>query len=259
MRSKSFVFCAAALGTLLVCAPHARAAHLQGTLTDDVLIGPDDDRVDDPEIQPNPAAANQSLDRADTLIGLNGDDVLIGMGGSDTLVGDFGDDIMIGGNDSGAPNSDIQIGGSGNDVAIWQGGDGSDHFDGGVGGRDALVFATMDTDPNTGIPILSPVTGRHRQTGLPTADATGQGGFCRLEAVADPAARGFEFLVRFFSRSSGALLVTVRTRDVEQVYCTSEAGGAITFADLTVPDPTFVEVSLDQVDALNSTVAKIIR
>ena len=260
MRSKSFVLCAAALGTLLVCAPHARAAHLQGTLNDDVLIGPDDDRVEDPEIQPDPAAANQSLDRADTLIGLQGDDVLIGMGGSDTMIGDFGDDIFIGGIERGQrPNQDIQIGGAGNDVAIWQGGDGSDHFDGGVGERDALVFATIDRNPDTNIPILSPVTGRHRQTGLPTADATGQGGFCELEAVADPAARGFEFLVRFFSRNSGALLVTVRTRDVEQVYCTSEAGGAITFADLTAPDPAFVEVSLDQVDALNATVAKIIR
>ena len=88
---------------------------------------------------------------------------------------------------------------------------------------------------------------------------TGQGGFCRLERLADPAARGYDFLVRFFSRASGALLVTVRTRDVEQLFCTSEAGGAITYADLTAADPQLVEVSLDDVDKLNRTVRAIIR
>jgi hypothetical protein len=53
--------------------------------------------------------------------------------------------------------------------------------------------------------------------------------------------------------------VTVRTRDVEQVFCTSQAGGAITYADLTVADPQLVEVSLDDVDKLNRTVRAIIR
>lgn len=260
MRSMSYVLGATALATCLAVAPHARAAFQEGTKNDDVLIGKDDDRVEDLEIQPDPAAANQSLDRADTLLGLHGDDVLIGMGGSDTMIGDFGDDIFIGGIERGQrPNQDIQIGGPGNDIAIWQGGDGSDLFDGGKGEVDALVFATIDRDQTTNVPILSSVTGRHRSTGLPTADATNQGGFCEIEAVADPASRGFEFLVRFFSRSSGALLVTVRTRDVEQLYCTSEAGGAITFADLTAADPAFVEVSLDEVADLNATVAKIIR
>src|SRR5690606_3932112 len=142
-----------------------------------------------------------------------------------------------------APNSDIQLGNRGNDVAIWAGGDGSDLFDGGDGNLDALVFGTIDRVDN--IPVLSPATGKYRDTGLPTADVTGHGGFCELEAVADPQTRGYEFLVRFFSRSPGNLLVTVRTHDVEQVFCTSEAGGAITYADLTVDDPAFVEVSLD--------------
>jgi hypothetical protein len=260
MRSIPYVLGATALATCLTLASDARAAYQVGTRGNDVLIGKDDDKVEDLAIQVDPAAANQSLDRADTLIGLLGNDVLIGMGGSDTMIGDFGDDIFIGGIERGQrPNQDIQIGGSGNDVAIWQGGDGSDLFDGGVGDRDALVFATIDRDQNTNIPILSPVTGRHQDTGLPTADATNQGGFCEIEAVADPAARGFEFLVRFFNRNSGALLVTVRTRDVEQLYCTSEAGGAITFADLTVPNPTFVEVPLDEIEDLSTTVAKIVR
>ena len=55
------------------------------------------------------------------------------------------------------------------------------------------------------------------------------------------------------------LLVTVRTRDVEQVFCTSEAGGAITFADLTAPAPAFGEVDQATVESLNDDVAKMIR
>ena len=106
---------------------------------------------------------------------------------------------------------------------------------------------------------FSPATGKYRNPGLPTANVTGQGGFCRLERVADPVARGFEFLVRFFVRATGNLAVTIRTHDVEQVFCTSEAGGAVSFADLTAPDPAFVEVSLEEVDRLNATVRKIIR
>lgn len=101
--------------------------------------------------------------------------------------------------------------------------------------------------------------GRHAETGLPTANVSGQGGFCRLEAVADPATRGFEFLVRFFSRATGNLLVTVRTHNVEQVFCTTEAGGGVTFADLTKPNPDFVEIPLAAVRDVNSDVARVIR
>lgn len=260
MRSKFFVFGLATVATALTLHGAAFAAYQQGTQRDDVLIGKDDDAVEDVEIQPDPNVANQSLNKADTLIGLRGNDVLIGMGGSDTMIGDTGNDIFIGGIERGqAPNSDIQIGGPGNDIAVWQGGDGSDLFDGGPGWQDALIFATIDKDATTNIPILTPAKGTHGRTGLPTADATGQGGFCTIEAVANPAARGFEFLVRFFRRSDGALLVTVRTRDVEELYCTSEAGGAITYADLTDANPSFVEVSLDEVKAINPTVGNIIR
>jgi hypothetical protein len=168
-------------------------------------------------------------------------------------------DVFIGGTEQGnRPNSDIQIGESGNDTAIWAGGDGSDLFDGGPGSSDALVFGTIDRDAKN-VPILSPVTGRHERTGLPTANVTGQGGFCRLERVDDPGSRGFEFLVRFFVRATGNLAVTVRTRDVEQVFCTTEAGGNATFADLAAADPAFVPVTLGEVAELNKTVAKIIR
>ena len=252
-----------ATGLALGLALHAstlQAAELVGSARSDILIGSDDDNQNDPEIQPQGVAANQSLNNADTLIGGSGKDILIGMLGSDVLLGGPGNDVLIGGIERGSqPNSDIQLGDSGNDIAIWQGGDGSDLFDGGSGSRDALVFGTIDRDSNTNVPILSPVEGRHERTGLPTADVSGQGGFCTLEAVQDPEARGFEFLVRFFSKASGNLLVTVRTRKVEQVFCTARDAGAITFADLTQPDPDFVVVTLDDVRDLNADVARIIR
>jgi hypothetical protein len=260
MRPTITVIGAAALAAALVLPLRpARAAYQVGTTRDDVLIGADDDNVDDPEIQPEGVAANQSLNNTDVQLGLRGDDVLIGLLGSDVQIGGSGADILIGGTEGGqTPNSDVQIGDTGDDIAIWRGGDGSDLFDGGEGRRDALVFGTIDRDAN-GVPTLSPVSGRHSKTGLPTANVSGQGGFCTLERVADPEARGFEFLVRFFVRATGNLAVTIRTRDVEQVFCTTEEGGGITFADLTAAAPAFVEVSLADVARLNGTVAQIIR
>jgi len=258
MHRKIRIATSLALG-LALHAPTIRAAELVGSNRSEVLIGRDDDNQNDRELQPEGVAANQSLNNADLLIGGRGDDVLIGMLGSDTLLGGAGNDVLIGGIERGSqPNSDIQIGDTGNDIALWQGGDGSDLFDGGPG-RDALVFGTIDRDPGTNVPILSPVKGRHAKTGLPTADVTGQGGFCTVEAVLDPAARGFQFLVRFFSKATGNLLVTVRTRDVEQVFCTARDTAAITFADLTVRDPDFVVVTPDEVQDLNRDVAQIIR
>ena len=258
MQTHIRMMTALALG-LALHAPATQAAFLVGSSHSDVLIGSDDDNTNDPEIQPPGTAANQSLNNADTLLGGKGDDVLIGMLGSDVLIAGPGDDVLIGGIERASqPNSDIQLGEGGNDVAIWQGGDGSDLFDGGAGKRDALVFGTIDRDAQN-VPILSPVDGRHSDTGLPTADVTNQGGFCTLEAVADPEARGFEFLVRFFSKANNNLLVTVRTRDVEQVFCTTQNGAGITFADLTQPDPAFVEVALGDVNGLNADVARMIR
>jgi hypothetical protein len=258
MRTTMGITLAATAAFICLTASAGDAALVRGSEASDALFGQDDDNRDDPEIQPEGVTANQSLDNADLIDGLGGHDVMIGLLGSDTIIGGPGDDVMVGGTEQGqAPNSDVQIGGPGNDVAVWAGGDGSDLFDGGRGNFDALVFGTIDKVD--GIPILSAAAGKYRDTGLPTANVTGQGGFCRIEPLADPLGRGFDFLVRFFSRATGNLLVTVRTRDVEQVFCTSEAGGAITFADLTEPDPQLVEVSLDQVEGLNRTVRAIIR
>jgi Ca2+-binding RTX toxin-like protein len=237
-------------------ASQATAAFLPGTNGDDVIFGSDDDNVDNLVIQPE-GAVNQSLNNADVIDGKGGDDVLIGLLGSDTIRGGSGSDVIIGGTEQGTqPNSDIMYGDDGDDVSLWRGGDGSEAFIGGRG-TDALVFGNVDRDTSN-IPILSAATGRHKNTGLPSADVTGQGGFCTLEDVRDQGL-GYEFLIRFFVRATGNLAVTVRTAEVEQMFCTSETGGAITFADLTAANPSFVEVSLDEVAALNPLVRQIIR
>ena len=225
----------------------------------DILIGQDNDNVDNLLIQPPDTAANQSLNNTDVLVGEGGCDILIGLLGSDVMDGGEGNDILIGGTEQGvAPNSDIMFGGPGADISIWAPGDGSDAFIGGAG-LDAQVFGVIVLDANN-VPILSPVEGLHSRTGLPTADVTGQGGFCTLERIDEQEELGFAFLVRFFVRATGNLAVTIRlSDDVEQVFCTSEAGGAITFANLRTAHPEFVEVSLEQVRQLNRTVAQIIR
>jgi Ca2+-binding RTX toxin-like protein len=237
----------------------SQAALIEGTKKADVLGGGDDDNVDNLLIQPPGTVVNQSLDNADVLLGDLGNDVIVGFLGSDTMHGGPGRDILIGGLEAGttSPKSDIVFGDEGNDVNIWAGGDGSDAFMGGPG-RDALVMANVD---RSGVrPILTePVPGF--PNGLPTADATGQNGFCTLEQIPDGNRLGYAFLVRFFSKAAGnALLATVRVdADVEQVYCTSQDTAAITFADLTAEDPQFADVSIDEVDQLNHTVAQIIR
>ena len=230
-----------------------QAAFIDGGKGPQVLIGTDNDNVANPAIQPAGVAANQSLNNTDVLEGGPGNDVLIGLLGSDVMQGGPGEDIIVGGPDPGAPNSDIMFGGPGDDVNLWAPGDGSEAFIGGPG-RDALVFGV--TDRSAGVPVLStPVSGF--PFGVPTANVSGQGGFCTVEP-ADPDS-GFAFLVRFFSRASGNLLVTVRVREVEQVFCTSVAGGSITFADLSQPSPLLSEVSLADVLVLNPTVSLMVR
>jgi len=234
----------------------ARAALVEGSSESDLLFGADDDNQQNPVIQPA-GASNQSLNDTDVIEGRQGNDVLIGLLGSDVMRGGPGSDVIVGGTEQGAlPNSDIMFGDDGRDVAIWRGGDGSDVF---IGGRgvDALVMGTIDRDANN-VPVVSPAKGRFAETGLPTADVTGQGGFCTLEDVRGQDL-GYDFLVRFFLKATGALAVTMRVSEVEQVFCTSQAAAAVTFADLRDRNPAFVEVTLDEVDDLNGTVGQIIR
>lgn len=242
---------------LALAIPPADAAFLDGN-GDEVLIGLDDDNTDNPAIQPPDAAANQSLNNTDVIDGEEGDDVLIGLLGNDVLRGGLGRDILIGGTEQGTqPNSDVMYGDEENDISIWAPGDGSDAFPGGSG-NDALIFGVIDRDADN-VPTLADVQeGPFRRTGVPTAEVTNSPGFCTLEEVQDPAF-GFDFLVRFFVRATGNLAVTIRVIDVEQVFCTSEEGGAITFADLREEHPQFREVSLAEARAINRVVGQIIR
>jgi hypothetical protein len=74
--------------------------------------------------------------------------------------------------------------------------------------------------------------------------------------------RGFDsalYLVRFRGRATGNIIVTVRLKDVEQVFCTDQTGGSLAFANLTDSSPAFVPVSQSHVETLNSLVAAMIR
>lgn len=244
---------AVASAMFFVPAPVSDAALLAGNDNPDILIGRDDDNVNNPIIHPPGTAANQSLNNTDAMAGEGGNDILVGLLGSDVMLAGAGNDILIGGPESFvAPNSDVMVGDEGDDISIWAPGDGSDVFVGGAG-LDAQVFGVIDRTAS-GVPTAGgPAPGF---AVVPTANVTGQPGFCRLERSADPS---YEFLVRFFVRATGLLAVTVRLVGVEQLFCTSEAGGQITFADLTTANPQLVPVSIGQVQALNAVVGQIIR
>ncbi|WP_326489992.1 type I secretion C-terminal target domain-containing protein [Aeromonas allosaccharophila] len=83
---------------------------------------------------------SSSNDKADVLIGGDGNDILFGQGGDDFLFGGTGNDILFGGagNDTlyGESGNDTLYGGSGNDTLF--GGSGDDTLSGGLG-NDILV------------------------------------------------------------------------------------------------------------------------
>ena len=228
-----------------------------------LLIGRDDDNIDNAAIQAG-AAANQSLNRADVIEGGPGNDVIFGLNGDDVIDGGPGQDIILGGPDGGAapggpPNSDIMFGGPGGDVNLWAPGDGSEAFIGGPG-RDAIVFGTTDrealADPATGVrlpKLLFDVPGINQ--GIPTADVSSQPQHCTIEPSPSP---GYDFLIRFRG-PAGNIIVTVRVAEVEQVFCSSKDGAGIAFADLTAPSPAFVDVLPSEVETLNRLVAAMIR
>ena len=228
-----------------------------------LLIGLDDDNNTNVAVQAG-AAANQSLNRADVIVGGPGNDVIFGLNGDDVIDGGPGRDIILGGPDGGVapggpPNSDIMFGGQGDDVSLWAAGDGSEAFLGGLG-VDALVFGATDrdvlADPQTGVRLPTLRFGVPGfPTGIPTADVSGQPQHCTIEQ--SPLA-AYEFLVRFRGPANN-IIVTLRVRDVEQVFCTSVNGSAIAFADLTDQSPAFVDVTQLQVERLNHVVGAMIR
>ena len=253
----------ATLGVVLGPAHRTQAAVDEGGARPQLLIGTDEDNINNVSIQAG-AAANQSLNRTDVISGGPGNDVIFGLNGNDVIDGGPGRDIILGGPDGGAapggpPNSDIMFGGPGNDVNLWAAGDGSEAFLGGPG-TDALVFGATDreavADPQTGVrlpTLLSGVPGFPQ--GIPTADVSGQPQHCTVERSPLPS---YDYLVRFRGPANN-IIVTVRVRDVEQVFCTSEHGGGIAFADLTLPSPTFVDISQQETERLNRLVAAMIR
>jgi RTX calcium-binding nonapeptide repeat (4 copies) len=251
------------LGVVLGLAHPTQAALVDGGKGPQLLIGRDDDRIDNADIQAG-AAANQSLNRTDILEGGPGNDVIFGLNGNDVIDGGPGRDIILGGPDGGAapggpPNSDIMFGGPDDDVNLWAPGDGSEAFIGGPG-LDAIVFGATDlqgvADPVTGVrlpTLLSGVDGFPQ--GIPTADVSGLPQHCTVERSPLP---GYDYLVRFRGAADN-IIVTVRLRGVEQVFCPSKDGAGIAFADLTLPSPAFVDVSHQEVETLNSLVAAMIR
>ena len=211
--------------------------------------------------QANPCLGTNASDkltgtsRTDYINGLDGNDVELGLLGNDFLRGGWGRDVLVGGTEQfETPNFDTMYGGPGADVNVWAPGDGNDDFFGGPG-RDAQVFGVIDRNANN-VPTLSGA-GRGYPYGLPTADVTGSPGFCRVKPAGQQG--NFDFLARFFVRETGQLAVTIRLADVEQVFCTSRAGGQITYANLTQANPRFVTVSRGEVANLNRTVWRIIR
>jgi Ca2+-binding RTX toxin-like protein len=249
------------LGAMLVSARATQAALVDGGKGPQLLIGADDDRQDNAAVQAG-AAANQSLNRTDVISGGPGNDVIFGLNGNDVIDGGPGSDIILGGPDGGAapggpPNSDVMFGGPDNDVNLWAPGDGSEVFIGGPG-RDAIIFGATDRDT-----IADPATGVRLPTlkfgvpgfpqGIPTADVSGLNNFCTIERSPLP---GYDYLVRFRG-AAGNLIVTVRLREVEQVFCGQ--GGGVVFADLTAGSPIFIPVSAQEIVALNPLVAAMIR
>lgn len=241
-----------------------QAAIVEGDKTAQLLIGFDDDNSANLLIQAG-AGANQSLNRTDVMDGGPGNDVMFGLNGNDVMDGGPGDDIILGGPDGGAapggpPNSDIMFGGPGSDVNLWAPGDGSEAFIGGPG-LDAIIFGATDrqaiADPSTGVRLPALTFGVDGfPHGVPTADVSGVANFCTVEASPSP---GYQFLVRFRSKATGSIIVTVRVKDVEQVFCTNRDSAAIAFADLMTPSPVFVAVTPLEVGGLNRIVGAMIR
>src|SRR5262245_7925055 len=228
-----------------------------------LLIGQDKDRIDNPAIQAG-AGADQSLARTDVLEGGPDNDVIFGLNGNDVIDGGPGADIILGGPDGGPapggpPNSDIMFGGPGDDVNLWAPGDGSEAFLGGPG-LDAIVFGATDRETNpdfaTGVrlPILLPGVEGFPQ-GIPTADVSGLVQHCTVEPSPLPE---YDHLLRFVG-PAGNIIVTVRLSKVEQIFCPSQNGAGIAFADLTRPSPAFVDVSHEEVQSLNPLVGAMIR
>ena len=200
----------------------------------------------------------------DTLIGRLGSDVFKAGAGDDVIVGG-----TEGGQPAPAlPNSDIAYGEAGSDAFIWAPGDGSDAFVGGNAAKakkvkksakgkgkgkgkklkkpapevDTLVVGNLVLTADSSSPQLyetkfgqlPKVFSSDRGVPTPLGGTPPRNpnltGLC--EIVAAPPGLGYEFLVRFFGAPGGNLLVTIRTKGVEQVICPTSGTDAATLTSL---------------------------
>jgi hypothetical protein len=251
------------LSSLLGPTASTQAAVVVGGKGAELLIGRDNDNVNNAKIQDG-ATADQSLSRTDVIEGGPGNDVMFGLNGDDMMDGGPNMDIILGGPDGGAapggpPNSDIMFGGPGNDVNLWAPGDGSEAFIGGPG-LDAIVFGATDReavpDPKTGVrlPTLTFGVAGFPQ-GIPTANVSDLSQHCTVERGGKS---GYDYLVRFRA-AAGNIVITVRVSEVEQVFCSSQGSAGIAFADLTLATPVFLDVLQQEVEILNPVVGAMIR
>ncbi|MGL5818904.1 MAG: hypothetical protein ACRCYR_15150 [Phycicoccus sp.] len=231
---------AALAAATVAAAPGASAALEPGSPRNDVTLGLDNDDADNPFVQPPGVVAKQHMEGTDVLLGRAGEDLLVGNEGDDTLLGGRGGDILVGGPETALPNSDVLVGEEGNDVNVWAPGDGSDAFLG-QEGFDTMVFAPFQTNDDGSLKLekrFDRTIPRVKIDALPQFD-------CTIVPVPDSERLGAQFLVRFNVR--GTPVVTVRQKDVEEVYCPSPEAGFALVADLTDPHPVFEPEALDEV------------
>lgn len=240
---------AAAVAALaLVTIGGAQAAVIPGTPGPDVHKGLDNDNANNTFIQPPGVVAKQHMENTDVLFGRAGNDLLIGKLGSDVLLGNEGHDILIGGREAfAAPNSDVMIGDTGSDINIWAPGDGSEIFvgdeDANRKDKDSMIFAPFVLGNNGVDPKLVYAYGRT----IPRVDISKKPQFsCKIERIPAAQKDGAQFVVRFFANN--VLAVTVRQKDVEQVFCPSPTLGKVKFAYLDGPYPTtFKEIWINNI------------
>ncbi len=239
----------ATLGVAGVLAlPGAQATVEPGTPGPDVHLGLDNDNARNTFIQPAGVTIPQHMDDADLLFGRGQNDLLFGRQGNDTLLGGSGSDILVGGPDGRRPGSDTLVGDLGNDVSIWSPGDGDDVFaaDEGV---DTAVFGPLVLTPG-GSPLITTAHGRK----VPRVDLGGhpdQG--CVIVAVPPSEQLGVQYLVRF--TVGGAVVATMRLKDVERVVCPSVTSGEAQVADLTSAVPRFSSVALTSLTGVVGDIA----
>jgi hypothetical protein len=242
---------AAAAALALVTIGGAQAAVIPGTPGRDVHKGLDNDNAQNTFIQPPGVTAKQHLENTDVIFGRGSDDLLIGKLGSDVLSGNEGHDILIGGREGApfppGPNSDVLLGDWGSDINIWAPGDGSEVFVGDEDpnrkDKDSMVFAPFVLGSNGKDPKLVYAYNRT----IPRVDISAKPQFtCKIEKIPAAQKDGAQFVVRFLV--NGNLAVTVRQKDVEQVFCPSPTLGKVNFAYLDGPTPTkFKEIWINNI------------